>query len=80
MLKVKFFQVNGTYYAVARHNECIIDRVVLCNVWEHTKEYIKRIMTAGYARNEIEFVLDFTLDNDAADSIGRDIAIYADEV
>lgn len=84
MLQVKFFQVSSVgypeYYVRVRHAGTVVDTTHLRNVWEHTAPYIKNVMTWGYDRSEIEFVLDPTLHNDAAESIKRDIAIYADEV
>lgn len=84
MLQVKFFKVSsGNFYVKVRDlsfDNVELDCTWLKNVWEHTAPYIQTVMTWGYRRGEIEFVLDPTLDNDAAESISRDIAIYADEV
>lgn len=80
MLQVKFFQVNGNYYVKARHDNNVIDTTSLYNVWEHAAAYIKNVMTWGYTRHEIEFVLDPSLDTDASESIARDIAVYAEGV
>lgn len=79
MLQVKFFQINSNYYVKARHNSDVSDTTPLRNVYEHTASYVKTVMTWGYNRNEIEFVIDSTCDEDAIESISRDIALYADE-
>ncbi len=77
MLQIKFFSVNGNYYVKARHNGNVVDTTALLNIWEHTADYIKTIMNWGYARNEIEFVIDPTIESDVAESINYNINIYA---
>lgn len=80
MLQVKFFQVpSGNYYVKVWHVDDVIDTTHLRNVYEHTAAYIKAVMTWGYNRSEIEFIIDSTCDADVSESIARDISIYADE-
>jgi len=80
MLEVKFFQVNGSYYAKARHDGNVVDTTMLKNVWQDTASYIKQVMTWGYMRDEITFVIDPTIMEDGvSDSILRDIDIYAND-
>lgn len=77
-LDVIFLQTNGNFYARARHNGIVVDTTPLPNVWEHTAAYIENVMTWGYNRGEIHFVILPNCGEDVSESIARDIAIYAD--
>lgn len=77
MLVVKFFQVNGNYYAKQRHDGILVETTSFTNVCWQIGEYIKNLMNSGYARNEITFVIDPTCEEYESEEINRAIEIYA---
>lgn len=77
ILIVKFFQTNDNFYARTRDNGNVIDTTCFYGNSSRAEDYIKNIMTWGYDRSEIEFVIDPTIPEMDVEIINRALDIYA---
>lgn len=78
MLTIKFFQVNDNYYANIRHDGNLTDRESFYNVSMDVADFIKKVLTWGYSRVEITFIIDPTCAEYETAEINRAIETYAD--